>query len=59
VSEDFINATPEEESTNELLTAQSAPIKDALYTVKRACQVHALKFEQIDTWLFGNNYRIE
>jgi len=36
-SEDYVDAAPEEESTNELLTAQSAPIKDALYTMKRAC----------------------
>ncbi len=36
-SEKYVDAAPEEESTNEFLTAQSAPIKDALYTMKRAC----------------------
>ena len=36
--EDFYQSVEiEEESTQDLLTSESAPIKDALFTLKRAC----------------------
>lgn len=48
-----------DDQESEVLTANSALIKDALLVLKRVCQIEHLNFDQIENFLFGSEYKPE
>lgn len=52
--------TPVQDSRDDkTLTPEDGDIKDCLYLLKRACQVNYVRFDQIENFIFGEEYRPE